>query len=74
MDNIVIDTPADWYGLIMVYTNKQPIGYIVHNKNHWDFHRKLDITFPSISCLSITDCINKVTKLYDKCEFKLIKF
>ena len=50
MDKIVIDTPSDWYGIIMIYTSNQPIGYIVYNKGHWDFHRKLDITVPSISC------------------------
>ena len=74
MDKIIIDTPSDWYGIIMIYTSNQPIGYIVYNKGHWDFHRKLDIAVPSISCPSITDCVNKVMKLYNKCEIKLIKF
>lgn len=58
----------------MIYNNNQPIGYIVYNKDHWDFHRILDITAPYISCPSIIDCVNKLTKLYDKCEIKLIKF
>ena len=29
MDKIVIDTPSDWYGIIMIYTSNQPIGYII---------------------------------------------
>lgn len=29
MDKIIIDTPSDWYGIIIIYTSNQPIGCII---------------------------------------------
>lgn len=64
----------DTKGIIIVYDDKGPIGYINYCDQEWYYYEDINGNEFSYSEYSLVDLINKLIANYESIRFKLLEF